>query len=360
MFADERPSKRHKHVPVTVTQQRVSKRGHTANLTERSPNKRIRIIGPQQRLIKRSYHDAQAGSAKKARHEAELYPVLRSRTFTSFEGKSDRMLALALYLAARHPNDCMPFGLSSAEDVGITLYLDLCKWGPNLFDTLTRIFACAAQGRRFAILPLMLRRPIIESGGEYGGHVNMLIVDTKLKTIERFEPHGSSLDYIVDDIKKNILNAKTLRLRQHWQDQLKHVERARPMYNSECQVNDQIQQLADYALQGYTYIPPLELCPLQGFQYTQELEVIQNRAGDLAGKKVGFCVAWSYWYADLRLRYPDIPPKQLIERAMRELKNNQGKKTLTEYIVSFASFFESLSPFLNDPMHVRHVIEALT
>jgi len=336
-----------------------NKRQYMADVTDRT-FKRVRFLEPppQQQHVqrnKRSY-DAEDGPIKRARREALLYPVHRMRTFTSFKGTADRMLALGLYLAARHPNDCMPFKLGSVEEVGIVLDVNACRWSSNLSDAFTRLFACAREGKRFAVIPLKLLLDNVSRDG----HMNILIVDTKMRTLERFEPHGSILDHIAQEAKENIAKAKNLTVvRQHWQDTLKHLEQ-NSAFRPQCEIDQQIQKLVDYFLHGYTYIPPLDFCPLHGFQAMQELEVLQDRAGDVAGKKTGFCVAWSYWYADLRLRYPDTRREQLIERAMLELQNNQGKRTLTEYIVSFASFFESLSPFLHNGDHMKNVIDALT
>lgn len=265
-----------------------------------------------------------------------LYPIYRMRNKTTFEGDSDRILALSLYLAARHSNDCIPFDLKSGvtiaesrwqtflkgkrlpEDFSLFLDTDACEWVGNLGEMWREIALCIENGSRFVILPFIF-------GNNDDLHMNMLISDTNLKTVERFEPHGT--------------NAYS------W------------LKSDACDVDTVLTNLLHSGpLSDYKYISPLEFCPWLGPQSAQEreLDFLQVRKGKVSG----FCVAWSFWYADLRLRYPDILPSDLIDRAIRETKNDKGK-TLTQYITAFASFFEQLQPFLRDPDYLPLVMQHL-
>jgi len=206
-----------------------------------------------------------------------------------------------------------------------------CKWASDVKTMLAEMRKCVKERKRslkrfeerkrFIIMPLILDAP----GDESVGHQNMLIADMKNRTLERFEPVGSiAYDYPVDSCDiDDVLIKFTER-------------RASPFFE-------------------FTYLPPMVMCPRFGPQYVQEAETIDKARGRIDG----FCVVWSYWYADLRLQYPDVPQLQLVTRAMAELRRDKGR-TLTDFIIAYASFFEDLKPFLDDEAHVRYIIQQLS
>jgi hypothetical protein len=92
-------------------------------------------------------------------------------------------------------------------------------------------------------------------------HANILIADTKNKTIERFEPHGS------------IIYSSRFSCPQSFADQ----------------------ELAElFSEYGYQYLSPKEICPLIGPQEEYETQKRMRQ-------EEGFCVTWSIIYANLRL-----------------------------------------------------------
>lgn len=312
-----------------------------------------------------------------------LFRINRTRSITGFEGMSDRYFAFMLYLAARHPNDCLPFDVAALYDkfkgpetrswwsgdeerderlTELTLILETssCKWynAAHLQVFLQKIRECTAARKRFVVLPLVIQ----STTEDRDDHGNMLIADTTLRTLERFEPHGwedvhtrnihTAMNVARNDIRGD---ASLTEEEKHAAIFLVDLRAASLL---ECDVDkflkERLLQDRRSPLYGYTYIPPKQFCPEAGPQWQQEL----SDAGNVIGKKVGFCAAWGFWYADLRLRYPDVQPKQLIDRALTEMKADRGK-TLTQYIVAYSSFFESLQPFLHNPKHLRQIIEEL-
>jgi hypothetical protein len=145
-------------------------------------------------------------------------------------------------------------------------------------------------------------------------HFNMLIFDTKNKTMERFEPYTkfrkeplqnviSSLDTVLSvDIKKYL---------------------------------------------KYKYIIPNQFCPRQGFQYKEEdsLRSINNLGGKTVGNVQkgsdpgGFCGAWSLYFLDLRLSFPDYDTQKLMKKAFDFLDGDKH---------SFRSFIRNYSNFITD------------
>jgi len=104
------------------------------------------------------------------------------------------------------------------------------------------------------------------------GHANMLIIDKVNKTIERFEPHGSKV------------------------------------YNS---LDITIEYYFLYEGIIDKYIPPKSYCTAgpQAFQCKSLLEM-----SDRDKRVGGYCLAWTLWYTDIRLSYPDLSLKELDQK----------------------------------------------
>ena len=84
---------------------------------------------------------------------------------------------------------------------------------------------------------------------------------------------------------------------------------------------------------GFSYLSPIKFCPKDGPQSLQYDEV----NGD---EDVGFCAHWALWYLHLRLEYPDVPPQELIQRAIISLQKQGGRRPLHNFIRDYARFFE--------------------
>ena len=146
--------------------------------------------------------------------------------------------------------------------------------------------------KRFFIIPIN----IIYS---FGGHANTLIYDSKNKSIDHFEPYGSheNLHIIMpySYIRRNIKSVcKNLNIK----------------YNS-----------------------PHETCPRFGPQLLESLKcplvrLIKNNFKT----DIGFCLAWSLYYVELRIKNPDIKSNELIKKAT----DNLGWD-LCNFITAYAS-----------------------
>jgi len=128
-------------------------------------------------------------------------------------------------------------------------------------------------------------------------HSNMIIVDKKNKRIERFEPE---LDY----------DNKT--------------DRAIKKYFISKGIID-------------TYVSSRDYFPVGPQQYQHCM--IFERPYRKKFKVDGFCGAWSLWYTNLRLKYPDLPLEELRDNIQAKLSEYKLKGiTLTEIINSFSIF----------------------
>jgi len=143
-------------------------------------------------------------------------------------------------------------------------------------DFFERIDDCKRKAE-FIIIPLGIEL-------NNGSHANYIIYDVLNKTVERFEPHGSStpagLNYspaLLDEILE--ARFKT--------------------------INDDIK-----------YYAPSKFLPKIGFQLMDIFESNRKKIGDPGG----FCALWSIWYVDMRIKYKNLPPDELVKILIRSIK----------------------------------------
>lgn len=170
--------------------------------------------------------------------------------------------------------------------------------------------------KRFYVIMLT-----IASNDHVTAHQTILIIDKDKKTFELFDPHGSQreLEFKYDTLE----------------------EKLKDMFK------------------GYNLIPVQQLCPLRSFQtieYFQSsylrgeenkrlienikefLKLLENKYE----KRVGFCVAWSYFYLDLRMKYPDMNQKKLQEKAIEKL----FKGDMLRFIVNYIQFIRKEAKYI--------------
>ena len=131
---------------------------------------------------------------------------------------------------------------------------------------------------------------------DIGAHANVIIIDKRYKTIERFEPNGKyePINYNYNQVLLDNM------LEMYFEKQLKYV-----------------------------YITPIETQPIIGFQ---TLEVHENDKMKKIGDPGGFCVAWCIWYIEQRVLY-DIHPLKLALKLIIKIrsKNISFKKLIRLY-----------------------------
>lgn len=148
---------------------------------------------------------------------------------------------------------------------------------------------CVKSKRRFISVPLCLESDI------GGSHANALFIDTKEKTVERWEPHGARSYVIFKDYEYEKFDK---------------------------QLNDFFKKRY-----GYKYIPSSNFLPALG---PQTLENYINESG--------YCATWSLWYIDMRLTYPNIPREELVVEMFEKVQQllSESKKQLSQYLVNYA------------------------
>ena len=166
---------------------------------------------------------------------------------------------------------------------------------------------------------IFMRLTIIPSHDDVvTGHANIIVFDKKTGILDRFEPHGN-IPYLKIDILDQILKKEIGDIVENY-------------------LNDNNLKLK--------YIKPSDYNNEIGIQtITNEYSMNTKKLGDPGG----FCLAWIYWYLEMRLKNPDINPIDIIKKSYEEIINdnadNNKKKNKTDsgdnifinYIRNYAS-----------------------
>lgn len=200
---------------------------------------------------------------------------------------SYNFLALMLLEKAEYKSLCVPnFKVHFKRTVLRTSVVfdttDNTFWIPK--KAKKAIKKCIKSGIRYIMCSLN-----ILYGDYHISHYNVLLIDTKQKTIERFEPYGWSLPYT----KK---------------------------------VNNFIQTIAldSLGLGKYKYIPPEKISKKLGIQ-------------TVADSYNGMCITISLLYLHLRINNPKLKQKKIVTNLM-----SLNRKTLKNLILKFAKYIEKL------------------
>jgi hypothetical protein len=213
-----------------------------------------------------------------------------------------------LWLLHNHPKECVaiPKGLlTRAGKISVPVFMwsqtslewqeksELFVAPPGLWGS---IKDCLKKASEFIVIPMGF------NCNNKFGHQNFLIYNSITKEMERFEPNGG-------------------------------------VVNNPCLKNPKmIPQLIDLFHKNVkkdmikSFYEPLDFCPAKSFQ------IIQDNDGTKHKTEKGFCLSWSYWYADTRLRNPNKTRKQVVDMALNSLYSNK--------FVPFTSFIRSFSNFL--------------
>lgn len=137
-------------------------------------------------------------------------------------------------------------------------------------------------------------------------HANVLLYDKHNNTIERFDPYG-----VVPYGDSNLMD-------------------------------DYLEKQFD----GITYLRPKDYMDSVSFQILSDE---QNQKNIKYGDPEGYCLAWTYWYIEMRLLNANVKPKILVKHLINKI--NDSKNTFMEHIRNYANdldkhkikFFKSIN-----------------
>ena len=214
-----------------------------------------------------------------------------------------RLFAVLLFLSRKFENDCVILPIKSIfpwpayifmsthspfmELKNITLHWDIEEKEFIVPDGYwDHINACKSK-KRFVLMPFIF-------SPEERGHMNFIIYDFKTRSMERFEPHGvDAQDWLEFNIDLKLQNLFTENMGQRF---------------------------------IMKYYRPIDYCPIIGPQTLQD---------DEEEDTIGYCMAWSFWYAELRLSNPEKTRDEVVALAMKELDARQ--ESLTQFIKNYSN-----------------------
>jgi hypothetical protein len=237
---------------------------------------------------------------------------------TKYRSFSRMELTSILYLMHKYPEHCVAFSTGLLTPSG-KLTSRALGLRPTEFDMISLVWS---EFKNDFIIPEGLWASIKKClrGSEFiiipfgfycsnGNHSNFLIYNSITKELERFEPYG----YINSPYCKNIpmLDEKLAKLFN------KNVNK------------DMVKAIYD----------PLSFCPMDSFQMIQEDDTeFQEQQGE--NGPFGYCSAWSFWYADMRLANPLKSRSEVVLLSLQAIKDNNI--TFTTFIRSYADFLQKV------------------
>ena len=180
---------------------------------------------------------------------------------------------------------------------------------PNLEKSLQK---CKTDGKSMVVCDLTL---LIKSNFLESSHSNVIIFDTRRKTIERFDPHGGK-EY--EDVKLvyDVNDELSISDRKDFKNQFgiinnNNKKKSNALYDQYL-IDKKLSKTFKNVLPDYTYY---------GTNYTTPYLGPQIKADEYGG----LCVTWSCMYMILRLLNPDLNPSEItikmIDGPPNELKN---------------------------------------
>lgn len=174
---------------------------------------------------------------------------------------------------------------------------------------------CYRDKRRFIMIKITLILSATNS------HANIVLIDKEKKDVRRFEPYGVSdiMDcyYLDEMIKKEIIN-------------IDHISK-------------------------YKYYKPSDYLYDAGFQNISNHDLYKNRN---IGDPEGYCLAWCFWYIELKLSNPNISEKELIENAVININKLNDDNKENSFILFIRNYGKTLDKYKNNILNLIGIEES--
>jgi len=205
-----------------------------------------------------------------------------------------------LSVLKKSKNDCSA-GIRGRKLINIETTKALVNYpSSDEIDFIANSYLRCKKRNKMLVIPLNLNTK------KRGGHQNMLIFNYHRKEVERFEPHGSKTRWKEVDSSK--IDKSLIR---------RVINR----------INDKLPQN-----EKLTYISPEKVCPtgFKGYQSYESSIPSKDTNNVMIKDPRGYCLAWSYFYAFLRLKFPKPSASELIKDSFKILKTEPQQ--LREFI----------------------------
>lgn len=151
-----------------------------------------------------------------------------------------------------------------------------------------------------------------------GTHANIILFDKKTGIMDRFDPYGH-LPYLSSHDMDKFLENKFKKMLK-WYINKNNLK--------------------------FQYLSPKDFMGSVSFQtISDDSNSVVKKLGD----PIGYCLAWVFWYVDMRLNNPDIHPKDIIEISIDEIiKFGKGRKSNNIFIDFIRNYAGELDNMKNN------------
>lgn len=136
-----------------------------------------------------------------------------------------------------------------------------------------------------------------------GTHANIIIFDKKTGILERFEPYGN-----IPYLENNEIDEM---------------------------IKKELQFLEKYSIDNnleFKYYSPKDLNHNISFQIiSNDGRIEEKKLGD----PTGYCLAWTYWYLEMRIKNPNLEPNKLIKLSIRKINEHIYKSNDNNKFIDF-------------------------
>lgn len=240
--------------------------------------------------------------------------IKNSIEHTQFIGSGEDILLSFIYLYKKHKTFYLPLGNLKNYNIDLmwniaisykcnkkkTMSLNYPLSETDYFKKLKKFITNYEKNkkRKFILIPTFLGT---NDCNIYKGHFNILIFNIPNMTIERFEPYGT----IINLKEHKSFDKKLLKVF------LKH------------KINIKL-------------ITPNKFMKNKSFQSFEEEEIEKKISSLRTSDPGGFCGVWGIWFSNMRLKYPDLSTKDLIDKTEKILKSK----------TKFRNFIRNYSQYL--------------
>lgn len=227
----------------------------------------------------------------------------------------------SLYLNNKYNNVCMKPGLNlrfNFYDNNIEFNFEGTQDKSNVFFEFIK--ECK---KRFIVIPITINV-----------HQNVLIYDTVLKEVELFDPYGET---IIDETLKLYVDPFTQRI----------IKRSFNQYYMK------LEKLFKKIDKKIKFFKPVSFFPKDKEFQTFEINMCPKENFKI--NSWGFCVVWSFWYTENRVRYPNKSRSELVKTLLdlfhRDI--NVIKKSAIKIKVNSASKSDEKSVVLQKDVNLH-------
>lgn len=163
---------------------------------------------------------------------------------------------------------------------------------------------------------IMFKLTLIPSS--HGTHANIILFDKKTGIMDRFDPYGY-VPLLESDKMDNFLKNKFKDILD-WYVKKNKLE--------------------------FTYLSPKDFMGSTSFQsISDDSKSIVKKLGD----PIGYCLAWVFWYVEMRMNNPDMHSKELISSSIENIvENNKSDKSNNIFIDFIRNYSLKLDKLKNE------------